>query len=87
MTKKHLSVREYAAAYGVSAATVYAMCAANKLRHVRLGVGRGTIRILEDAGGLEQGNEEGRPETSAAPTKAKMVKTKAVKPKHLRSPS
>ena len=83
MTKKHLSVREYAAAYGVSAATVYAMCAANKLRHVRLGAGRGTIRIQEDGALPDQGNNEGRPEIPAAPAKTKRVKNL----QHLRSPS
>ncbi len=45
MTKKYMSVREYAARHMVCAATVYAMCAQGTLPHVRLGVGRGTIRI------------------------------------------
>lgn len=44
-----VSVREYAVAFGVSPATVYGMVAARKLPHVRLGAGRGTIRIPADA--------------------------------------
>lgn len=59
MQKRHLSVREYATAYGVSMNTVYAMCAAGRLAHIRLGMGRGTIRILEDAV-PECGDEDGR---------------------------
>ncbi len=43
--RSNLTVKEYATLFGVSAATVYAMCASGKLPHVRLGVGRGTIRI------------------------------------------
>jgi excisionase family DNA binding protein len=64
--KRHLSVREYAAAYGVSPQTIYAMCAANKLAHVRLGTGRGTIRIAEDAV-VQMGN---------ASTTTKRIKTR-----------
>ena len=51
VTKKYLSVREYAETFGVSVATVYAMCATGKLAHARLGTGRGTIRIpIEEHG-------------------------------------
>jgi excisionase family DNA binding protein len=71
-----MKVREYAAAYGVSMQTVYAMCAANKLPHVRLGTGRGTIRIPEDAVMPGERNGEGQPETPAAPTKTKRVKAR-----------
>lgn len=48
MKKRYLSVREYAAFFGVSIATVYGMCTQGLLPHVRLGVGRGTIRIPVD---------------------------------------
>ena len=91
MHRRHLTVREYAAAYGVSAATVYSMCAAGKLPHVRLGAGRGTIRIPEDAAVQVCGSGEGRPGTPAAPTKAakqkSVAKPKAVRLNHLRQPS
>ncbi|WP_171475774.1 helix-turn-helix domain-containing protein [Frigoriglobus tundricola] len=44
-----LTVKEAAAQMRVSAATVYALCAARKLRHQRVGVGRGKILIPPDA--------------------------------------
>ena len=62
MTKKYMSVREYAARHMVCAATVYAMCAQGTLPHVRLGVGRGTIRIPVDAVGSDPGTETRQPE-------------------------
>ena len=44
-----LTVREASLRLGVSAATVYGLCAACRLRHSRVGMGRGKIRIPEDA--------------------------------------
>lgn len=44
-----LTVKEAAVRLRVSAATVYALCAARKLRHQRVGVGRGKIVIPPDA--------------------------------------
>lgn len=79
MQKQYLSVREYAATFGVSIATVYAMCATGKLAHVRLGTGRGTIRIPEDAA-VPQGSEAGRPEPPTAPARAKRVKPRYLRP-------
>ena len=78
--KKYLSVREYAVEYGISPATVYAMCAQKKLAHVRLGVGRGTIRI-PTTGADDRTGEPGR---SAQPT---APKTKRVKLQYLRMPT
>jgi excisionase family DNA binding protein len=46
---KLLTVREAAAILGVKPVTVYALCAAKKIRHERIGVGRGAIRIPPDA--------------------------------------
>jgi excisionase family DNA binding protein len=46
---KTFSVAEAAKELGVSAGTVYALCAGKKIRHERIGLGRGTIRIPEDA--------------------------------------
>lgn len=66
--KKYLSVREYAVEYGVSPATVYAMCAQKKLAHVRLGVGRGTIRIPADQAD-DRVSQTGKSETPTAPQK------------------
>lgn len=44
-----LTVKEAAPLMRVSAATVYALCAAKKIRHQRVGVGRGKILIPPDA--------------------------------------
>ena len=46
---KLLSVNEVAERLGVSSAIVYGLCAQRRLRHERHGLGRGTIRIPEDA--------------------------------------
>ena len=46
---KLLSVKEAAAQLGISPALVYELCSVRKLRHERHGLGRGTIRIPEDA--------------------------------------
>ena len=48
-TVKLLSVSEVAERLGVSTAIVYGLCAQKRLRHERHGLGRGTIRIPEDA--------------------------------------
>lgn len=40
-----LTVAQAAAALGVKPGTVYALCRAGDLGHMRIGVGRGTIRI------------------------------------------
>jgi excisionase family DNA binding protein len=58
VTKKYLSVREYAETFGVSVATVYAMCATGKLAHTRLGTGRGTIRIPFDEHPEQKSDEQ-----------------------------
>lgn len=44
-----LTVRQTAERLGVSPATVYQLCSARRIRHERHGLGRGTIRIPEDA--------------------------------------
>lgn len=45
---KLLTVRESAERLGCSEGLVYLLCAERRLPHVRLGTGRGTIRISED---------------------------------------
>ncbi len=42
-----LTIKEAAERLNLCQATVYELCAQRKLRHVRLGVGRGTIRVSE----------------------------------------
>ena len=44
-----LSVRETAESLDISRGTVYALCSAKLIRHERYGLGRGTIKIPEDA--------------------------------------
>lgn len=44
-----LTVRQAAERLGVSPGLVYQLCAAGKIRHERHGIGRGTIRIPDDA--------------------------------------
>lgn len=45
----NLTVKEAAPVLRLSAASVYALCAAKKLRHQRVGIGRGKIVIPPDA--------------------------------------
>ncbi|MFO0796051.1 MAG: helix-turn-helix domain-containing protein [Gemmataceae bacterium] len=49
MTSRPLTVKEAAAELRCSAATVYSLCSAKKLRHVRVGVGRGKLLVPPDA--------------------------------------
>ena len=46
---KLFTVKETAAQIGISPALVYALIARRKIRHERHGLGRGTIKIPEDA--------------------------------------
>jgi excisionase family DNA binding protein len=46
---KSYSVIEAAARLSVSAALIYSLCSRRKIRHERHGLGRGTLRIPEDA--------------------------------------
>jgi excisionase family DNA binding protein len=45
---RFLTVKQAAERLQVSAATVYQLCATRQLAHVRLGSGRGTIRIRDE---------------------------------------
>lgn len=44
-----MTVKQAAATLGISAALVYALVARRKIRHERHGLGRGSIRIPQDA--------------------------------------
>jgi excisionase family DNA binding protein len=46
---KMLTVQETATMLGISPGLVYALCSSKRLRHERHGLGRGKIRIPEDA--------------------------------------
>ena len=45
----NLTVRDAAERIGVSIGTIYHLCAAGRLPHMRIGTGRGVIRIPVDA--------------------------------------
>jgi excisionase family DNA binding protein len=47
--EKNYTVREAAGLLGISEQTVYQLCAQKKVRHLRLGIGRGTLRIPASA--------------------------------------
>lgn len=42
-----LTVKQVAEKLGVSPTTIYGLCQRRKLRHVRVGLGRGAVRIEE----------------------------------------
>jgi excisionase family DNA binding protein len=44
-----LKVKEAAERLRISAGTLYSLCASRQIRHVRVGAGRGSIRIPEEA--------------------------------------
>lgn len=44
---KYLTVRQVAERLGVSRSVIYACIAAGRLPHIRVGLGRGTIRVKE----------------------------------------
>jgi excisionase family DNA binding protein len=46
---KSFSVAEAARELGVSVGTVYGLCSRRRIRHERIGLGRGKIRIPENA--------------------------------------
>jgi excisionase family DNA binding protein len=77
-------VRGVAATLGVSVQTVYMLCAKRRLRHVRVGVGRGTIRVPESAVREYLVGATVRPDEPTAPT---VVGTKRVNSRYLRPPA
>ena len=60
-----MKVREAAQRLEVSTSIVYGLCAQGRLPHVRVGLGRGTIRISEDD--LKSFLESCRPELLTKP--------------------
>jgi excisionase family DNA binding protein len=73
-----LRIRDVAEILNVSAATVYQLCACGKLSHVRVGTGRGAIRIREEDLDAFIAAATVRPEELAAP------RPPAIKLKHLK---
>lgn len=78
---KTYSVHEAAELLSVSDATVYGLCSRRRLRHERIGLGRGVIRIPEDA--IEDYRRSRTVEVETL-GRAAMPATKAVKLQHLR---
>jgi excisionase family DNA binding protein len=64
---KYLNVQEVADRLGVAPTTIYALCQKKVIPHVRVGTGRGAIRISEDglarylAGAAVQQDDVGQP--------------------------
>ncbi len=76
-----LSVKQAADRLGVSAQTVYGLCAAGQLRHSRVGVGRGVIRIAEEARAeYLRGRESGPPASVPPPAARAKVKFEHLRP-------
>jgi excisionase family DNA binding protein len=74
-----LTVKLAAERLGVSPALVYALCARGEIRHERHGLGRGIIRISEEAlDDYRRGREVAPKATDPAPRRRR------VKLKHLR---
>jgi excisionase family DNA binding protein len=69
-----VKVREVAARLEVSPATVYALIAAGKLRHCRIGNGRGVLRILDEH--LQEYLRNAEPKASAPPAPFPRIKLK-----------
>ena len=64
-----LTIKQTAERLSVSPALVYALCAQKRLRHERHGLGRGTIRISEEA--LEEYRRSARVEHATTPAPLK----------------
>lgn len=45
----YLTVKQVAERLAVAQTTVYLLCSESKIDHIRIGIGRGAIRISEDA--------------------------------------
>jgi excisionase family DNA binding protein len=77
MSEKLLKISEAAVALGISKALVYALCEQRKIRHERHGLGRGTIRIPEDA--LDEYRRSVTVQRLAAPVAAEKEKLRRFK--------
>lgn len=49
MKRNWLTVREVADHLGVAVTTVYGLCESRQIAHIRVGTGRGSIRIAQQA--------------------------------------
>jgi excisionase family DNA binding protein len=77
-----LTVKQVAEQLQVSEATVYQLCGARQLGHVRVGKGRGTIRVSEEHLDAYMQRASVQPVSSAKPTPV-AVKVPEIRLKHL----
>ena len=76
---KLFTVREAAESLGISLGLVYALCARKRLRHERYGLGRGIIKIPEDAiDEFRRSVTVGKPDEADAGTAATPISLKKV---------
>jgi excisionase family DNA binding protein len=81
----HHDVHGVAATLCVSIQTVYLLCARKRLRHIRVGIGRGTIRVPDSA---LQEYITGATVRSDRPTAPEKRRSRPFNPsRHLRMPS
>lgn len=62
-----LTIKQAAERLNLCQASVYELCAKRRLRHVRLGVGRGAIRIPEESLAAYLAGATVQPEESSSP--------------------
>jgi len=79
------SIKQAAAALGLSPGTVYGLCAARRIRHERYGLGRGRIKIPEDA--LQEYRQRSTIEVVQVAASVPPPPAPTITPKHLRLPS
>jgi excisionase family DNA binding protein len=72
-----LKTKEVAARLSVSQATVYALVASGRLRHCRVGLGRGAIRVTEEQ--LEEYIRSSEHYVADAPEPVHQVRLKHIK--------
>ena len=71
-----MTVKQAAARLEVSQATIYSLVAAGKLRCVRVGIGRGTIRILDEHVADYMAKAEPKVKQLPAPAPARQIRLK-----------
>ena len=79
MSSTLLSVKQAAERLGVSVALVYGLCERRRIRHERHGLGRGTIRIPEDAIEEYRRSVTVGPEGAGQPPPRKPLKLKHIR--------
>ncbi len=76
---KLLSVKDASEILGLSCALIYALCARKRIRHERHGLGRGTIKIPDDAIDEYRKSVTIGPQPAAIPSPPAPIKFKHLK--------